>query len=64
MDAAVPPVSISGEHNALSHRQEEDSVTYIRRRRAATQSDDDPEKRANDTIELSATVNTKHAVPS
>lgn len=64
VDAAVPPVSISGEHNALSHRLEEDSVTYIRRRRAATQSDDDPEKRANDTNELSASADTKHVVPS
>ncbi len=61
---SVPPVSIAGERNALSHRQEEDSVTCIRRRRAATQSDDDPEKRANDTNELSATVDTKHVVPS
>lgn len=39
---SVPPVSVAGERNALSHRQEEDSVTCIRRRRAATQSDDDP----------------------
>lgn len=61
---SVPPVSIAGERNALSHRQEEDSVTCIRRRRAATQLDDDPEKRANDTNELSATVDTKHVVPS
>lgn len=61
---SVPPVSISGERNALSRRQEVDSITCIRRRRAATQSDDDPEKRANDTNELSATVDTKSAVPS
>ena len=51
-------MNIVGERNALSHRQEEDSVTCIRRRRAATQSDDDPGKRANDTNELPATVNT------
>lgn len=42
VDNSVPPVSVAGERNALSHRQEEDSVTCIRRRRAATQSDDDP----------------------
>lgn len=64
MDAAVPPVSVSGERNALSHREEEDSVTCIRRRRAATQSNDDPERRANDTHELSEAADTKHAVPS
>lgn len=58
-------VSVAGERNALSHRQEEDSVTCIRRRRrAATQSDDDPEKRANDTNELSTAVDAHHAVPS
>ncbi len=59
-----PPVSIAGERNALSRRQEEDSVTCIRRRRAATQSQDDPEKRANNTNEVSATVDSKHVVPS
>lgn len=61
---SVPPVSIAEERNALSHRQEEDSVTCIRRRRAATQSDDNPEKRANDTNELAATAHSKHVVPS
>lgn len=61
---SVPPASISGERNALSRRQEVDSVTCIRRRRAATQSDDDPGKRAHDTDELSVAVDRKHVVPS
>lgn len=64
VDNSVPPVSVAGERNALSHRQEEDSVTCIRRRRAATQSDDDPERRADDTNELSATDDTMNVAPS
>lgn len=39
---SVPPLSVAGERNALSHRQEEDSVTCIRRRRAGDAVDDDP----------------------
>ena len=49
-------VNIAGKQNALSRRREEDRVTCIRRRRAATQSDNNPEKRANDTNELPATL--------
>lgn len=57
------PVSTAG-NATRSARQEEDSATCIRRRRLATQSDDDPERRANETNELSTTVDTRHVVPS
>lgn len=53
---SVPPVSIAGERNALSRRQEGDSVMYIRRQCVATESRRHSWKKANDRNELSATA--------
>lgn len=55
---------ISRKRYALSRRQEAENVTCFRMQRAATQGDDNPEKRAHNTNELSATVVSTGSVPA